>query len=78
MQVGYLKQTMIPCQIPSANICLMTKYGYHRRRFTDLSGVLTALTDSAYGYCRSLTTPTDIVGSTQRLQSLSMFLIIVH
>ena len=30
----------------------MTKYGYHRRHFTDLSGVLTALTDSAYGYHR--------------------------
>lgn len=54
----------------------MTKYGYHRRHFTDLSGVLTALTDSAYGYHQRhftdligvLTALMDITGNT--LQTL--------
>ena len=71
VHVGHLKRNTTSGQSLSASIWLMTKYGYHRRHFTDLSGVPTALTDSAYGYHRGHFTDlsgvkialTDIVGS---------------
>jgi len=50
VEAGHLKRNTTSCLSLSANVWLMTEYGYHRRHFTGFIGFLI----SAYGYSRSI------------------------